>query len=272
MKPNRVEIILTGGIGNQLFQYAFGRYLSLKEKIPLSLNVYKYGIHTFGETKRNFGLENFNLSCELIHQERIIGKNRFLDRLLKYGFLRKFKFEGDSNSYAEINWGYWLNQSYSNEIKNDLLNDLSLKDLPEELKDSFQKFESQRILGIHIRRGDYVTNSGANKTHGLLGLDYYLKAINLVEEKVGFEDVYFFTDDPKWVSENFKDAKIFQQNIDPVFDLVLMSKASALIISNSTFSWWAAWLNQKSECTVAPKKWFVTFSNPDIYDPDWHLL
>lgn len=272
MKLNEVEIILQGGLGNQMFQYAYGRCLAEEHNLKLKLNTYRYGIQVHNETIRDFALSKFSLSAEITSSPRLLGRAKFIDVILKRGLSRKYKYEGSIQDFSSINWGYWLDRSYSDKIRDLLLNDFMFKhSIPSEIQNLFDKIRRKKILAVHVRRGDYVTNPATAKTHGALSIDYYHNAIKKLKERDHFDEVWFFSDDPEWVENNFKDDIIIKHPFDPIFDIILMSKAHGIIISNSTFSWWSAWINNGNNI-VAPRNWFTTLANPPIYSSNWITL
>ena len=111
-----------------------------------------------------------------------------------------------------------------------------------------------------MRRGDYVTNKNASSFHGTKDLGYYKAALKPVLKQTNKPVIFVFSDDPEWCKQNLK----FSQNTIYVEgnkkgseDMRLMMQCKHNIIANSSFSWWAAWLNQNSDkVVVAPKKWF----------------
>ena len=114
-------------------------------------------------------------------------------------------------------------------------------------------------VSIHIRRGDYIRNLTSMDAHGICSKDYYVKSIKLLREKLG-EDLHFyiFTDDPTWVRNEMNwaiDSTIVSDK-KPIEDFYLMSLCNHNIIANSTFSWWAAWLNEnENKSIIVPKQW-----------------
>lgn len=112
---------------------------------------------------------------------------------------------------------------------------------------------------MHIRRGDYVANPKIAAYHGVCGMNYYQKAVQIIKEKITNPTFFIFSDDINWAKENFKgDEYYFVSNkeIKETEDLILMSLCKHNIIANSSFSWWGAWLNKNHEKTViAPRHW-----------------
>ena len=142
------------------------------------------------------------------------------------------------------------------------------------------KFKNQNTIAVHIRRGDYVTDKLTQQFHGNCSLEYYHRAI--IELQTNNKDfiLVFFSDDSDWVKEQFGDlsySKIFvdhNKNEDSWKDMFLMSSCQHNIIANSSFSWWAAWLNNNPEkVVVAPKEWFATNKKTnDLIPSEWIRL
>jgi len=132
-------------------------------------------------------------------------------------------------------------------------------------------------IGIHIRRGDYVANPIISKFHGALGMDYYYRGVKYIQEWSGNDfQLVVFSDDIEWCKHNFIQNKTlfidkgFHKN--HIDEFYLMSCCTHNIIANSSYSWWAAYLNKnKEKIVVAPAKWFAdpTYINDDINPDNW---
>ena len=112
---------------------------------------------------------------------------------------------------------------------------------------------------------------------GVQPISYYTKAIEIITKKIPNARFYIFSDDISWVQQNLKldhDHQFLSGKIttNALQDFYLMSKCKNNIIANSTFSWWAAWLNQyESKIVIAPKKWYnqITFDTTDLIPNSW---
>ena len=138
-----------------------------------------------------------------------------------------------------------------------------------------------RAVSLHVRRGDYVSNSKVTERHGICTPDYYTQALAHVAQKMeGDPIIYAFSDDPEWVRGNLKlpaEIRIVGHNDSSknIEDLRLMSACRHHIIANSSFSWWAAWLNPRADKIVAaPARWFAdpAYANPDILADGWAAI
>lgn len=271
---SEVEVILSGGLGNQLFQYAFGRWLSLQRNSDLLLNTYRLNLKIEDETVRSFALDAFKISSSILSKTRLPGKTRIIDYFLRKVNLFRYGFERNTNN-ASIVWGHWLDMKYADEVRSYLLKEIVLKEsLSSHDSNLFEECTKKRVLSVHVRRGDYVTSNKARTHHGVLEKDYYMRAIKKAREMMEVEEVWFFSDDPGWCSANFPEDKVVRiESANPAVDMILMSKCKGNIISNSTFSWWAAWLNDNpNKIVVIPSNWFGSSPNPNLYPDIWVKL
>lgn len=232
-----IVIKLKGGLGNQMFQYAFGRRLSLKRKEILKLDktLLQWSIRQkiIGTAIREYELGEFNIKAEST-------KNK-------------------SNSYLE---GFWQSEEYFKDIRRILLKDFTLKKETQ----NFLKFKrlvaKTNSVSIHFRRGDYVKRTVTKKYHGTLNLDYYCKAVELIRKKIKTPLFFVFSDDSLWAKNNFRIKQPItfisgSYKLTNPEELILMSLCKHNIIANSSFSWWGAWLNRnRHKIVLAPKRWF----------------
>ena len=127
-------------------------------------------------------------------------------------------------------------------------------------------------IGLHIRRGDFLTN---NANHNNLTLEYYAEALDKFKSD---RNVIIFSDDTEWCKQQelfSGDKFLVSESGNPYVDLCLMSMCSDFIIANSTFSWWGAWLANRGT-VIAPKKWFgpnnAHLDTSDLYPESWTVI
>lgn len=286
-----VIVKITGGLGNQLFQYATGKALAKKLSCELVLDLSFYPTQTL----RKYELDKFNIEARIATTKEITlsgGGNDVVSRLMrKFGltsviFPRYIK-ERESIKYVEkidqcksgaFLDGYWQNPRYFSQIKSELVQDF-LPKAPLSAPALAWKTrieQSSTPVSLHVRRGDYVDNAHTNSVHGTCGLDYYRAAVNKVLETVENPTFYVFSDDIEWCKQNLGSLGqlvYIDDTQSAIDDLMLMSFCQHHIIANSTFSWWAAWLGDDG-LTIAPENWFSDLdrNNKSIYDSSWTLI
>lgn len=274
-----VIVELTGGLGNQLFQYASAKRLALRHNVELKISP-----NFKNDIARQYKLKYFDISERIATENEIHKltlyfksynqlKNKIYRKLqlLKPHYKRRVYteklFENDlgllkasQNVYLI---GNWANGLFFREIKGELLEILKLK--PKFQTQAFLNYkleiENSNSISVHIRRGDYVTSEAANNLLGVLSHDYYNRAITLLEERLSNFTLYIFSDDIEYVKRNFNfNAEcvfIKHNDIQDYHELILMSYCKHNVIANSTFSWWGAWLNKnEKKLIIAPQKWY----------------
>jgi len=280
---------LTGGIGNQMFQYAVGRTLSYKYKTDLLLDISFYNTQS-SDIKRIFSLDSFNIKARIASQN----ENRRLCKWQYFSFIPKriyrnilpkhftnYLKEKDVTCYINkksqyydkrvlkigdnvVLQGYWGNENYFISIEQTIRKEFTLKD--ELISPAFLEIEneilSKNSVSIHFRRTDYLNKqNGIYELFGICEKEYYDAAITYILSRIVSPYFFIFTDDVEWVKNNFRlsfpNYLVSYNNFKDYEELMLMSYCKHNIIANSTFSWWGAWLNNFTEKQIiAPKKWF----------------
>jgi hypothetical protein len=266
-----IVIRLWGGIGNQLFQYSFGEYLRLKTGQDV-----KYDIASFGRVDklRQLEIKILNPDIPIIENIKISHHKGLLNRFLRYFFCLKsgnrFVMESDFSEDIFSNiptdgilylQGYWQKEVYPNELlKRNTEFFLPCMEIPYEIQaiEKMMKVEKQTIA-LHVRRGDYFISQNI-KQWGVCDPDYYNKALNFLYQKNESCKVFVFSDDLEWVKNNINLSPntFFVPNykINSFWFIHLMSCCLHNIISNSSFSWWGAFLNRNAKgIVIAPKQW-----------------
>lgn len=272
---------LSGGLGNQMFQYAVGQAIAKKNKAILKMDLSGYDNQT-GMTPRQYELFLFNIQENFStpdDNKKIKGREpnnlfkKFLNKLhIKYykpNYIKEkhFNFNPEILKLKDDIFldGYWQTEKYFKDIEDIIRSEFTLKTEYSNLNpELIAKISSCNSVSMHIRRDDYITNQNTNEFHGIYSLDYYKKAIDLIAEKFPNPIIFIFSDDLKWCEENIKIKYpiVFVKGNKNYEDLIIMSKCQHNIIANSTFSWWGAWLNNNpNKIIIAPQKWF---NNPNI--------
>jgi hypothetical protein len=284
-----------GGLGNQLFQYAAGRALSLKHKVPLKIDTTFYH-STVKEnvTKRGFELDLFKINADVASQEELdlFIHRSFFKKIMKrlfpssgyfYAEEKKQNSVNDFSNYGDNIYldGYWQSEKYFKDIRTTLLNELNLKkEIPETCLPVIEQIKSTTSVSIHIRRGDYISNEIISPNYCNVPVEYYHKAIETVKKQHPAITVFVFSDDMEWVKINLKLPEQcvyidFNTGENNVFDMYLMSLCKHNVIANSSFSWWGAWLNQyPDKIVIAPENWYAKkeLINNDLIPDTWLQL
>ncbi|MDE7346178.1 MAG: alpha-1,2-fucosyltransferase [Muribaculaceae bacterium] len=286
-----IVIKLWGGTGNQLFQYAFGYMLSKDNYDNLEFDTAFYknqSTHVakrFYVTKVIFPNFNFNYSFTRPKFLKII-ENRYISHAIrrlggiylkfpKYSlFIEKLRHFHPRIPYIKekINYydGYWQSAKYFEKYRKDLLELFSPTErIINYVREWRASLPSENIVGVHIRRGDYVKSNKPNKF--LLGIEYYKNAIDILRGKLDSPLFCIFSDDIDWCRTQFPeiDDIIYVENRvenGDIIDLFSIAACEHGIMSLSTFSWWGNWLrrNQNDAIVVYPEKvYFNEFFIPE---------
>jgi hypothetical protein len=282
MSRPSVVVQIAGGLGNQLFQYAFGRALSLRNRVPLVLD-------RISRFRRDFYRRQFTLGRYHIHYDvlpratdysTIRGRvRRRLARWLNSRLptqRRTYIQEPDAFAYDDTIArlpvtrrtyfeGGWQHEEYFRPCRDLLLRDLALiSPVSEATNVVADRMASSNAVCLHVRRLHGVPNKAdaqplAHNSEIHLDLSYYDRAIAFVAQRVPQPHFFIFADYPDWAREHlhvpFLAEYVTHNGPDRDYeDLWLMSRCRFFIIANSTFSWWGAWLAQHTgKLVVAPE-------------------
>lgn len=276
-----ITIYIKGGIGNQLFQYAFGKFIADKRGKEIQLDISWYN-----NSDRIFGLNDFNINANIVYKQNnnIIKKIKYyaykFNLIIKQRILRKHNIGYSKkilSSKANYFDGYFQSYKYLEPLRELLLKEITLKDF-QNLNQSYpliKSIEETESVFVHIRRGDYVHNPKARAAHLVCTPEYYILAMQVVRSKLHLPHFFLFSDEIDWVKDHIQGDDITYVS-DPKYraseELIIMSKAKHAIISNSSFSFWAAWLMQNpSKIVIAPKIWNRRYQKyyADLLPLDW---
>lgn len=276
MKNSKL-IFLQGGLGNQLFQLSFGVYLASKKqclvmydkslltKLPSKIQSRNYELYNFvDDSKVHDSIYNFYkffyyrniLASKKIYFEKSLNDNHlnFIlpNTALIAGYFQQYE-------YAEQAWSY-LEPKFLNLVFN-------------------QKIEDEEYISVHIRLGDYRTNKHAQEIHGTLTKEYYLKGIEVLLDIKKPKYIKVISDEIELAKEilntnKFRIPLIYDNNSNHFDNLAKLARSSGVVMSNSSFSWWGAFVaeKQQSAAVVSPKKWFKSdlIEEPRyLIKPEW---
>ncbi len=285
-----IIVNLKGGLGNQMFQYALGRTLALKNKTILKLDVAGLDrANKIGDIYRAFGLSAFTIKKTIATAEEVqalkypYGKISKGWRWFAFKILKRthvvfepalLKRKGDI--FLD---GYFQSPRYFTDIRDTLLADFTLEEpLSPAGATIANQIKSTTAVSIHVRRGDYIKNPQVLKEFGVCSLQYYQAAINHIKSIHPNPTFFVFSDDMNWVRENLPvgDNAVYvsDASIKDYQELILMSTCSYNIIANSSFSWWGAWLNQNpNKIVITPNPWFESAEwDKDLISESWIQL
>ena len=286
-----------GGIGNQMFQYAVGRRLAHFHRTELKLDLSWFDAVAAIKTVRKYELPVFNIQAQVASNGETARYRR--TRLLKrfeqllpislasrdkrYISEKHYHFDPGililpDNIYLD---GYWQSPRYFDDIKDIIRDEFTIRTEPDAenhlIAEEIMRTES---VSIHVRRGDYISDSTTNSIHGVCSLEYYRSAVKMMEQKVKRPFYFVFSDDPRWAEDNLASvcpATFVSHHMPdkPYEDMRLMTLCKHHIIANSSFSWWGAWLSLNSDkVVIAPTHWFrdETVSTRDLIPRQWIRL
>lgn len=291
-----------GGLGNQMFQYAFVYALSKKFSTDIVFDMSWFEEVKKDEklTTRVFELDIFNINYEIATkkdlEQVILPRHRSKIQKLLWDVFKIVKYKPVGNALIQTSSysfdkkllnppeyiyyeGFFQNEKYFKYLREDLIKNFTLNIPVDEKNQSIlNKIIETNSASLHIRRGDYVTLESAKKFHGTCSLDYYRKAIAYIAKRVENPHFFLFSDDTDWVVENLKIEYPFTivdfNQGKGYLDLNLMKHCKHNIIANSSFSWWGAWLNENpNKIVIAPKKWHTKkLKKCDIIPKSWIRL
>ena len=276
-----------GGLGNQMFQYAFARALEAETNTKTVFDM------SFFEKKyaRPFELDIFNVKVETItnfwdklklkliwklrkklNGKKILGINFYCEP--HFEFDEKL-FKLDKNTYIE---GFFQGEKYFKDIEDIIRADFQFKNMPNEQNQVLiEKINATNSISLHIRRGDYVQKKRYQNVYATCSLDYYKRGVEYIAGMFENPTLFIFSDDIEWVKENlqlpYEGVYVSHNTGNRSYeDMRLMSLCKHNVIANSSFSWWGAWLNNnKEKVVIAPKKWFndEKIVQTDVIPKDW---
>tara|TARA_Y200000002_G_scaffold360847_1_gene346445 strand:+ start:4790 stop:5629 length:840 start_codon:yes stop_codon:yes gene_type:complete len=274
---------IIGGIGNQLFQYYFGRRIADINKTSLKIDI--SGFETYSWHK--FELNKFNLKYDVASKEdieKVLKVNLITERVQRFLPYHKRKLVKQKVNFYDFNLfgikdnsyldGYWQCDKYFFSLKNKIIKEITLKSEFENKPFKILKKDilKNRSVSIHVRRGNYL-----DLNVPVCSIDFYNSALNVISKTIKDFKVYIFTNDVKWCKENFSqkyNTNIIsgQENIFDYHELILMSYCENNIISNSTFSWWAGWLNNNPNKKVFYPSIVKKSLNKDLFLDEWNEI
>lgn len=282
---------LMGGLGNQMFEYAAGLALARRRRTVLKLDISFYHEHDVDD--RHYSLDCLNVSAQFATVDEVwklsgklgrkqelakrvlsaLGQRRLADLLTVTGQAHCQKQWTYYPEFHNLPDNTWLHGNYQSEkffapVADILRNQFTFRYPPTPNAESMAaRIKSGPSVAVHFRRGDYL---GQYSSIGALSSDYYNQAIQSLKARLPSETTYyFFSDEIEVVERDYKPSvpHVFVKCFDHAnyYDKIrLMALCEHNIIANSTFSWWAAWLNpSRDKIVIAPQRWFAQAEHPE---------
>lgn len=292
---------IIGGLGNQMFQYAFA--LSLKKKFPeeevlIDTSHFNYiFIKKWGASNLHNGYEldkvfpnvtgikkasalklmkvtwympNYLLS-RIVRRFFPKRKSEYIQTNKEYFEYKEEPLKRNTDTYYE---GIWESVHYLEPAREEIIKAFQHPQPNAVNQNYIQQMEAENSVGIHVRRGDYLKHPAFA---GACDIDYYQRAIPEILKDGLPHTFYIFSNDMKWCETNLKplfggNKVVFvteNTGKDSCWDMFLMSHCKELIIANSTFSWWGAFLNNNGGRVIAPATWMFRDATFDIWLDEW---
>ena len=278
LNKNLIIVRVFGGLGNQLFQYSFGLYMSKKLNRKVLYDFSYFETNNFREPS----ILEFNFKIEKAPYTLVKKYLPFKSFKLNNIYNRIFNSKSYYDREIQLNLtqpilffhGYWQKKIFIVSQIEILRNSLKINNTSVRIKSLAQKILKSTSVSIHIRRGDYLLKKN-QKIYKKLSPSFFFEAISFLEKNKSLNFTYFiFSDDISWAKKNFSSIKniVFVDGNSDYEDLYLMSLCDHNIISNSTFSWWAATLNKnQNKLIISPKNWFNDRfkSTDELIDNKW---
>lgn len=278
-----IVVTLKGGLGNQMFQYAAARALALKHGSALLIDQSFLKADPAGQwTARAYQLNVFPALSALKEYTML---DRMANKISPAAVFEESSLAYDAafeklGKHVRLE-GYFQTEKYFLNYADQIRADFSFPSPANEKNAQMMHEIAEAVcpVSIHIRRGDMVTLKSASEHHGTMSTAYYAGAMDWVNERTSGATYFIFSDDIAWARENVRPngiARYIDWNADNALeDMRLMSLCHHHIVANSSFSWWAAWLNRRiDKLVVAPRRWFndSSLDTSDLIPTNWVRL
>lgn len=295
-----IIVRIVGGLASQLHKYAVGRALALRLGTDLKLDLDWFENPPPTDTPWPYQLEKFSLMAGVATPQEVrrvrghpcwnrvvrrvnrqCGSQLLSSREVSIGTLtaQSAKLTGNVYLYGETGGDALIRP-----IRDTLMQEFQLRSPWSERAGQYAALINAAAypVSLHVRRGDFISNSSAAQFHVLTGLDYFLKAVAVVQQAHVNAKFFVFSDDRDWVTEHLLPilpiGSVSVASLASEEDFVLMSRCHGNIICNSGFSWTAAWLNDAPDrLVVSPSRWLKDEAlneqaMKDLHQADWVYL
>jgi len=275
----KIVIELSGGLGNQLFQFGVGIYLLSKlSNVEIRYDKSNFKLET---THEGFLLNDFinqarnynNNCCSFEYKSHLIKKINYAFAWMTNCLCVESVPYQYQNDLLTKRWiylsGYWQTYKYlQGNSTIEIINDVLKSKYSNLYHNKDIKINNKKIIAVHVRRGDYLHNK--NIGYGILPIQYYINAMNFIRKKNIECRFLIFSDDYEYIKKffDYKDCAIaidLYESGSAMRDLYLMSICDGMISANSSLSWWGGIL-QESDNVITPTKWFLDRNESQMKD------
>lgn len=252
---------LMSGLGNQLFQYAAGRRVAEQTRTKLRFDVSFFA----SEPNREYGLGDFRIHAELVdgepktqafmdavEPERQYAEERYGATFLRQGLetpTEELLANAKRGSYLA---GYWIREQYFLPVADQVRRELRARTTDAITSGSALIAEAPQSVAVHVRRGDMVHDPGSAERFGSMPAAYYERAAAYIAERRPNCHFFVFSDDPEWCESLSLPGpmRVMSSGTEPFEDLTLISRCDHVVVPNSSFSWWGAWLGETADSLI----------------------
>lgn len=284
-RPNKNQtlfMVLQGRLGNQLFIFFAAKFFEEKyNKKVVFISDSRDRLHQVGIKSNNFKIVLPKYIFKIFNI--ILRKLSLLKFSSNYiYFCKNIGFEDLGKKINRLKFlnGHFQTNYY---IEESSISDLILRDMKFNLNSNLflaSNYSFDSAIAIHIRRGDYLLEM--NSYFGVLSDNYYIRSLKTISSLIEYKKIYLFSDSrissefKDKIKVNFKNLEIIDINeldIDDISTLAILSRFSSYIISNSTYSWWGAYLGNRIKIVIAPSIWFKNHQDPEkLYPLKWETV
>ena len=285
-----ITAVIKGGLGNQLFQFASSYALAKRLNQELVLDNSFFPKQTLRGYKLGFLKLDKNIEIGKYEESLLITiyKNKYINGLIRRSHFKTLPIKHGTYlidhageftpSFFDVRSdnifmnGYFQSEEYFKDVRGEILRQINPSyTLEKEYCEILEKIKETNSVAIHIRHGDFLKADGTD-FHYILDKNYYIESIKRMREMTGNPTFYCFSDDIEWVKANIGDSDDFQfvslsTEHPDIDEMMLMKNCQNIITANSTFSWWAAWLNENENALIfCPNK---AYGNPRMIPSRW---
>ena len=259
-----IRVAIQGGTGNQMFQYAHARVLAEKydQRLLLDLTHFKKR-----SASRPYALDQLGIDTPVSYKSASGFRRSLWKRLRPLNrWLMERQWPTVCDTYL---LGFWQSEKFFHG-RHALVK--SLFSFPEGESKYSAQIEVSNSVAVHVRRGDYTQIAN----YQVCDKAYYERAMSLARQQLSMPKFFIFSDDPEWCQSHLAsgaDTEVVRECESDLAELSLMSRCKHTIISNSSFSWWGAWLNEsQGKLVIAPDRWFVDERDNHEYMNQYEII